>query len=84
MRSCRRAASKYTRSKVRKALPKEFAYVMEELLTERGDLADKESYYDAIVQTIIRVGRAKQFIIALSELIQRLIVDHLHIVGDIL
>lgn len=79
----RRAASKYTRSKVRKALPKEFAYVLEELLTEKADLTDKESYYDAIVQTIIRVGRARQFIIALSELIQRLIVDHLHIVGDI-
>lgn len=79
----RRAASKYTRSKVRKALPKEFAYVLEELLTEKAELTDKESYYDAIIQTIIRVGRAKQFIIALSELIQRLIVDHLHIVGDI-
>ena len=80
---CRRAASKYTRSKIRKALPKEFAYVLEELLTERGDLQDKESYYDAIVQTIVRVGRAKAFIIALSELIHRLTVDHLHIVGDI-
>lgn len=79
----RRAASKYTRSKVRKALPREFAYVLEELLTEKAELTDKESYYDAIIQTIIRVGRAKQFIIALSELIQRLIVDHLHIVGDI-
>ena len=80
---CRRASSKYTRSKVRKALPREFAYVMEELITERGDLADKESYYGAIVQTIIRVGRAGQFIAALCELIQRLTVDHLHIVGDI-
>lgn len=80
---CRRAASKYTRSKVRKALPGEFAYVMEELITEKADLTDKESYYDAIVQTIIRVGRAPQFIVALSELIQRLTVDHLHIVGDI-
>lgn len=79
----RRASSKYTRSKVRKALPKEFAYVMEELLTEKADLTDKESYYDAIVQTIIDVGRARQFIIALSELIQRLTIDHLHIVGDI-
>lgn len=79
----RRASSKYTRSKVRKALPKEFAYVMEELITEKADLTDKESYYDAIIRTIIRVGRAKQFIIALSELIQRLIVDHLHIIGDI-
>ena len=57
--------------------------MLEELLTERAELQDKEHYYDAIVQTIIRVGRAKQFIIALSELIQRLSVDHLHIVGDI-
>ena len=80
---CRRASSKYTRSKVRKALPKEFAYVMEELITEREELADKESYYGAIVETIIRVGRAKQFIAAMCELIQRLTVDHLHIVGDI-
>lgn len=80
---CRRASSKYTRSKVRKALPKEFAYVMEELLTEQADRTDKESYYDAIIQSIIGVGRARQFIIALSELIQRLTIDHLHIVGDI-
>ena len=80
---CRRASSKYTRSKVRKALPREFAYVMEELITEREELADKESYYGAIVETIIRVGRAKQFIAAMCELIQRLTVDHLHIVGDI-
>ena len=80
---CRCAASKYTRSKVRKALPKEFAYVLEELLTEKAEMQDKEFYYDAIVQTIIRVGRAKQFIVALSELIQRLSIDHLHIVGDI-
>ena len=79
----RRASTKYTRSKVRKALPKEFAYVLEELLIERSDDQDKESYYDSIIATIIRVGRAKEFIIALSELIQRLVIDHLHIVGDI-
>ncbi len=79
----KRAASKYTRSKVRKALPPEFAYVIEELITEKVDVRDKESYYSAIVATIIRVGRAKEFIVALSELIQRLIVDHLHILGDI-
>ena len=54
---------------------------MEELITEREELADKESYYGAIVETIIRVGRAKQFIAAMCELIQRLTVDHLHIVG---
>ena len=79
----KRAASKYTRSKVRKALPQEFAYVIEELITEKVDVRDKESYYNAIIQTIIRVGRAGEFIVALCELIQRLIVDHLHILGDI-
>lgn len=80
---CKRAASKYTRSKVRKALPKDFAYVIEELITEKADITDKESYYNAIVNTIIRTGRAEKFIVAMSELIQRLTVDHLHIVGDI-
>ena len=80
---CKRTASKYTRSKVRKALPKDFAYVIEELITEKAELTDKESYYNEIVNTIIRVRRAEEFIIALSELIQRLTVDHLHIVGDI-
>lgn len=76
-------AEKYTRSKVRKALPKDFAYIIEELITVKAELADKESYYNEIVHTIIRLGRAEQFIIAMSELIQRLIVDHLHIIGDI-
>lgn len=76
-------ASKYTRSKVRKALPKDFAYVIEELITEKADLNDKESYYNEIISTIIRIKRAEEFIKAISELIQRLVVDHLHIVGDI-
>ena len=80
---CKCSASKYTRSKVRKALPAEFAYVIEELITEKPDVLDKESYYNAIINTIIRINRAEEFIIALSELIQRLVVDHLHIVGDI-
>ena len=79
----KRAASKYTRSKVRKSLPKDFAYVIEELITEKAELNDKESYYSEIIKTIIRIGRAEPFIVALSELIQRLVVDHLHIVGDI-
>ena len=79
----KRAASKYTRSKVRKALPKDFAYVIEELITEKAEVRDKESYYNEIISTIIRIGRAENFIIAISELIQRLVVDHLHIVGDI-
>lgn len=79
----KRSSNKYSRSKVRKSLPKDFAYVIDELITERNEIADKEHYYNAIVKTIIEIGRAEQFIIALSELIQRLVVDHLHIVGDI-
>ncbi len=80
---CKCTASKYTRSKVRKALPPEFAYVIEELITEKAEVSDKESYYNSIISTIIEISRAEEFIIALSELIQRLTVDHLHIVGDI-
>ena len=79
----KRVASKYTRSKVRKALPKDFAYIIEELITEKSDISDKEGYYNEIIHTIIRIGRAQEFIIALSYLIQRLVIDHLHIVGDI-
>lgn len=79
----KRSASKYTRSKVRKALPKDFAYVIEELITEKSGMTDKESYYNSIISTIIQIGRAEKFIVALCELIQRLVVDHLHIVGDI-
>ena len=79
----KRVSSKYTRSKVRKALPKDFAYIIEELITEKGDLEDKEAYYNEIIHTIIRIGRAPEFIVALSNLIQRLVVDHLHIVGDV-
>ncbi len=80
---CKTTASKYTRSKVRKALPSDYAYVIEELITEKAEVLDKEAYYDAIVNTIIEIGRAENFIIALAELIQRLVVDHLHILGDI-
>lgn len=80
---CKQASSKYTRSKVRKALPPEFAYIIEELITEKADIRDKESYYNAIIKTIIRVGRAGACIEALCSLIQRLVVDHLHILGDI-
>lgn len=79
----KRVSSKYTRSKVRKALPKEFAYVIEELITEKAEIQDKEAYYNEIIRTIIRTGRAPEFIIELSHLIQRLVIDHLHIVGDI-
>ena len=79
----KRVASKYTRSKVRKALPKDFSYVIEELITEKEEVQDKEAYYNEIIHTIIRIGRAPEFIAALCNLIQRLVIDHLHIVGDI-
>lgn len=80
---CRVVSSKYTRSKVRKALPQDYAYVIEELITEKPELSDKEAYYEAIIQTILDIGRAEPFIIAMAELNQRLVVDHLHIIGDI-
>lgn len=79
----KRVASKYTRSKVRKALPPDFAYVIEELITEKAEIQDKEAYYNEIIYTIIRIDRAQEFIVALSHLIQRMVIDHLHIVGDI-
>ena len=79
----KRVASKYTRSKVRRALPKDFAYVIEELITEKVEVQDKEAYYNEIIHTIIKINRAPEFIVALSNLIQRLVIDHLHIVGDV-
>ena len=79
----KRVASKYTRSKVRKALPPDFSYVIEELITEKEEVQDKEAYYNEIIHTIIRIGSAPDFITALCNLIQRLVIDHLHIVGDI-
>ena len=65
---CKRVASKYTRSKVRKALPKDFAYVIEELINEKEEITNKEAYYNGIIDTIIRIGRSRAFIIALCEL----------------
>ena len=75
-------ASKYTRSKVRKAMPKEFAYVIDELL-HNNEVENKHLYYERIIKTIIDVGRAEAFIIEISKFIKCLAVDHLHIVGDI-
>ncbi|MDO5703264.1 MAG: fructose-bisphosphatase class III, partial [Lachnospiraceae bacterium] len=80
---CKYTSSKYTRKKLRRQLPKEFAFVIEELITEKDDIEDKEKYYEEIINTIIRTRRADMFIIALSELIPKLTVDHLHILGDI-
>jgi fructose-1,6-bisphosphatase-3 len=80
---CKCVASKYTRSKVRKALPEDFAYIIEELITEKAEILDKGAYYEAIISTIIDIGRAEEFIEALCTLIKRLVVDRLHILGDI-
>ena len=80
---CRYVSSKYTRSKVRKALPKDFSYILEELLHEDSDSKNKHGYYDGIINTIIEIERAKEFITALCHLIQRFVIDRLHIIGDI-
>ena len=80
---CKRTASKYSRSKVRKAMPVEFAYIIEELLTGRQDVLDQEDYYFEIIHSVIRTGRAKELVVVLCDLIRHLIVDHLHVVGDI-
>lgn len=77
-------SSKYTRSKVRKALPEDYAYIIDELLhAQKNEDTNKVSYHKHILQTIIDLDDADEFIIALSALIKRLAVDHLHIVGDI-
>jgi fructose-1,6-bisphosphatase-3 len=81
IRLCQDTASKYTRSKVRKALPREFAYIIDELLNEHGP--DKMLYYEKIIQTIISLERAEAFIIALCDLIKRFVIDRLHVIGDI-
>ena len=80
---CRDVSSKYTRSKVRKSLPQDFAYIIEELLHESLSDNDKAAYVSVIVNTIISTGRADDFICAICNVIQRLAIDQLHILGDI-
>ncbi|WP_139904767.1 fructose-1,6-bisphosphatase [Clostridium thermarum] len=80
---CKVVSSKYTRSKVRKALPKDFGYIIEELIHEDSDVANKQHYYNNIIETIIKLDRSNAFIISISKLIQRLAIDRLHVIGDI-
>ena len=80
---CRNVSSKYTRSKVRKSLPEEYAYIIEELMHEANDYQNKQAYFTVIIETIIGTGRADHFVTALCYLIQRLVIDRLHILGDI-
>ena len=79
----RGVSSKYTRSKVRKAMPKGFDYIIDELLHSQGEDENKEQYYHQIIESIIDLNRADAFIVAISDLIKRMAIDHLHIVGDI-
>ncbi len=80
---CRAAGYKYTRSKVRKALPQSFAYIIEELFHEKENSEMKQTYYQSIINSIITIECADEFIIALAEVIRKLVVDRLHIIGDI-
>lgn len=80
---CQNVSSKYTRSKVRKALPEEFSYIIQELLHESSVQPNKHAYINVIISTIISTRRADDFIVAMCKLIQRLTIDSLHIVGDI-
>ena len=79
-----RVSSRYTRSKVRKALPKDYAYIIEELMHEtRGTFESKHNYLKAIIDTIVSTGRATHFITAIADVTRDLVIDQLHIIGDI-
>ena len=80
---CQSVSSKYTRNKVRKALPAQFAYIIEELLHESPIDDDKETYFQRIIETIIQIGQARNFIIAICNVIHKLSIDQLHILGDV-
>lgn len=80
---CKLVSTKYTRSKVRKALPKDFAYILDELINENEDRLNKHEYYNKIIDSIIELDRSEAFITAIGKLIQRLAIDRLHILGDI-
>lgn len=82
---CRNVSTKYSRSKVNKALPQDFSYIFQELLHESNthDMPNKMDYFNAILSSVIEVGRADEFIIAISHVIQQLTIDCLHIIGDI-
>lgn len=80
---CRQAAYKYSRSKVRKAIPHHFQYIIEELLHENEESGMKRGYYKGIVASLLEIDRAEAFIITIADLIRDLVVDHLHIIGDV-
>lgn len=75
--------AKYTRSKVRKAIPAEYRYIIDELINMPYHSISKAEYYNGIIREIIALGNAENFIIRMSYLIQRMAIDRLHVVGDI-
>ncbi len=83
VRIARATSSKYTRSKVRKLLPKHFSYIIEELLQEDEHRFNKKEYYNQIIKSLVEYERAELFIIELAEIIKKFAIDHLHIIGDI-
>ena len=82
-RVCKVASSKYTRSKVRKALPEGFAYIIEELMSGHPEIENQADYYNEIIDAVIETGIASELIVALCHLIRRFIIEHLHVIGDI-
>lgn len=83
IRLCRNLTSKYTRADVRAALPTGYGNIIGELLHEQEGLDNKYEYYRNLIETIINIGQAKDFIEALAELIQRLAIARLHVIGDV-
>lgn len=83
IRVTRRTAFKYNRTKLKRALKPDYEYIIEELLTERVEVSDKEAYYNGIIDAIIRTNSAKSFIAVFCHLIQHLAIERLHIIGDI-
>lgn len=79
---CRMTGGKYTRSKVRKSIPK-FRYIMDELLHAPEDIGNKEEYYEAVIDSVIELGIAEDAIIGIADAIKQMSIDHLHLVGDI-
>ena len=83
MEVCRLVTARYSRSKVRKAIPADYTYIIEELLHTHSEEIDKQDYYKNIITTIVDIGQAPDVIVAVCELIKWAAVDHLHLVGDI-
>ncbi|MBR0382466.1 MAG: fructose-1,6-bisphosphatase [Eubacterium sp.] len=80
---CKEASAKYTRSRLRESLPEDFSFILWELMSENNLVVEKEEYYNEIFDTIIKIGRAKEFIVAMATVIQSLTVTRLHVIGDI-